>query len=310
MLATLLMVHHMDGELPRGRAKLYDRYIDGMLGLWDSRWGVPSAVDLTPDLKKRVLTQLALHLHLTEREQLGDDEIRQWFANTLPNLGCTCESNVVLDHLRERTGLLVGPGTWSFAHKSVGEFLVAAAIRDGDQIDNDGQKVDRLRLFKERHHDRWNTVLFFWAGLTTPGDLHSFIEQVIDEPEDADFVLAMSLIYDQLLPHRLTEPWLSMQLLKLLKKGGAEEENWHRSYGWSPLPKDMDEGINLKFYPRLRTLNETDFKMALWECLKMSRFTWRQVSGCHKSLLFLVWLYFVIEPETPEDLRSADIPHP
>jgi len=304
MLATLLMVHHMDGELPRGRAKLYDRYIDGMLGLWDSRWGIPAAVDLTPELKKRVLTRLALHLHLTEIEQLGDDEIQQWFSDTLPNLGCTCQSDVVLNHLRERTGLLVGPGTWSFVHKSVGEFLVATAILDGDQMDNNGQKVDRLRLFRERHNDRWNTVLFFWAGLTAPGDLHSFIEQVIDEPEDADFILALSLIYDQLLPHRLTESWLSVQLPKLLKKELTNEES---SGGviWSPSPSVIKADVRLRFAPSLRSLDGANLRMTLWECLKISRLSWRQVSDCHEALLLPIWLYFVTEPKTLDDLRSA-----
>lgn len=315
MLATLLMVHHMDGELPRGRAKLYDRYIDGMLGLWDSRWGVPAAVDLTPVLKKRILTRLALHLHLTEIEQLGDDEIRQWFADTLPNLGCSCSSDAVLNHLRERTGLLVGPGTWSFVHKSVGEFLVATAIRDGDQMDNAGQKVDRLRLFRERHNDRWNTVLFFWSGLTAPGDLHSFIEQVIEEPGNADFVLALSLIYDQLLPYRLTESWLGVQLPKLLKKEVAiVKGNLRSRFIWSPSPSDINNGVDLKFDTYLRALDRADIHMALWECLKTSRVTWRQVSDCHEALLFLVWVYFVTEPKTLDDLRSAlsaeTKPHP
>lgn len=306
MLATLLMVHHMDGELPRGRAKLYDRYIDGMLGLWDSRWGVPAAVDLTTELKKRILTRLALHLHLTEIEQLGDDEIRQWFSDILPNLGCSCASDVVLNHLRERTGLLVGPGTWSFVHKSVGEFLVATAIRDGDQMDIDGQKVDRLRLFRERHNDRWNTVMFFWAGLTAPGDLQSFIEQVIDEPGDADFVLVMSLIYDQLLPHRLTESWLSAQLLKLLKKEvGKEDDSPTSGFGCTPLPKNVQGMVDLRFCPPMRILEGTDFRTALWECLNISRLTWKQASACHESLLFLVWLFFITQPRTAENLRSA-----
>jgi len=30
--------------------------------------------------------------------------------------------------LRERTGLLFGPGSYSFVHKSVGEFLVVQAV--------------------------------------------------------------------------------------------------------------------------------------------------------------------------------------
>src|SRR6185295_7664463 len=148
----------------------------GMLGLWDSRWGVPSAIELPLALKRHILTKLAVHLHTANIEQFGDDEIRSLVELILPDIDCHYSAPEVLDHLRERTGLLVGPGTWSFVHKNVGEFLVAAAIRDGDYEVNDGEKLDRLRLFAERHNDRWNNVLFFWAGLTSPGDLQSFIE--------------------------------------------------------------------------------------------------------------------------------------
>jgi hypothetical protein len=307
MLATLLMVHHMDGELPRGRAKLYERYIDGMLGLWDSRWGIPPAIDLTPDIKKNILTRLALHLHLTENEQLGDEEIRQWFTEVLPSLGCTCTPNLVIDHLRERTGLLIGPGTWSFVHKSVGEFLVAAAIRDGDQIDNNGQRIDRFRLFAERHNDRWNTVLFFWAGLTAPGDLQSFIERVIEEPELEDFILALSLIYDQLLPYRLSESWLTIHVLNLFnKKFEVKIENdSQRGFICSPLPKDINGLAQLPFDPYLRTLDGVDLREAIWECLSSSLLNWSQVSECHESIIFIIWLYFITQPKSIEDLRLA-----
>src|SRR4029079_8379086 len=219
MLATIVMVHHLDGDLPRGRSKLYERYVDGMLGLWESRWGVPPSIQLSVDLKRRILTALAVHLHMANTEQFGDDEIKLFMQRVLPDLGCEHTVQEVLDHLRERTGLLIGPGTWSFVHKNVGEFLVAAAIRDGDCLTNDGQKLDRLRLFAERHNDRWNNVLFFWAGLTAPGDLQIFIEQVSCEAGRDDFVLAFSLLYDQLQPHRLTEPWRSEQLLGLLQIG-------------------------------------------------------------------------------------------
>ncbi|MEK6674456.1 MAG: NACHT domain-containing protein, partial [Planctomycetota bacterium] len=135
MLATLLMVHHLDGELPSGRANLYRRYVDGMLGVWDSRWGVPPAIQIKQELKHKILTRLALHLHLEQLEQLDDLEILPQIECTLRDLSCKLTPINVLNHLRERSGLLIGPGTWSFVHKSVAEFLVASAICDGDQVD-------------------------------------------------------------------------------------------------------------------------------------------------------------------------------
>jgi hypothetical protein len=152
-----------------------------MTGLWDSQRGIPAAIDLSPDLKKKILIELALKLHCDQVGHLDDSEMRTFLDMVLPTLVCGHPSLAVLDHLRERTGPLVGPGTWSFTHKGVGEFLVAAAIEDGDEVDSSGQKLDRSRLFRERRDDRWNTGLFFWAGLTTPGNLQSFIEQVTAE---------------------------------------------------------------------------------------------------------------------------------
>ena len=304
MLATIVMVHHMDGELPRGRAKLYERYIDGMLGLWDSRWGVPSTLELSLDLKRRILTRLAVHLHVAGTEQLGDEEIQRLMRTILPILGCAHSAAEVLDHLRERTGLLIGPGTWSFVHKNVGEFLVAAAIRDGDCVGSDGQKLDRLRLFAERHNDRWNNVLFFWAGLTAPGDLQSFIEQVSNENGSDDFLLALSLFYDQLQPHRLTEPWRTDQLLRLLRRGLQTTGFKMVSCICGPFPKD--ERISVEaIFPRLRLPEVVPFQDVLWECLKLSNVSWKRAANSHQSLLFITWIFFTTRPRNADDLRTA-----
>jgi hypothetical protein len=304
MLATIVMVHHMDGELPRGRAKLYERYIDGMLGLWDSRWGIPSAIELSLDLKRRILTRLAVHLHTESMEQVGDEDIRSLVQAILPCVGCIHSAPEVLDHLRERTGLLVGPGTWSFVHKNVGEFLVAAAIRDGDYEVNDGQKLDRLRLFAERHNDRWNNVMFFWAGLTTPGDLQSFVEQIIAKSRAADSILGLSLIYDQLQPHRLTEPWRTRQVIKLLQRDFRSTSVGAGAFVCGPLPKNMKNRVET-FVPRLRLPESTTLRAVLWECLKACDISWKEAAKCHSSLLFIMWSFFSAHPPNAENLRNA-----
>ena len=47
---------YMDGELPDDRSKLYDRYIDGMLGLWELNKELATpTVPLTKEQKKKVL---------------------------------------------------------------------------------------------------------------------------------------------------------------------------------------------------------------------------------------------------------------
>ena len=307
MLATTLMVHHMDGELPRGRAKLYERYVDGMLGLWDSRWGVKSVIGLTVDIKKRIMTRLALHMHLVEVEQLGDDDIIDLFDHILPILSIKIPAKHVLDYLRERTGLLVGPGTWSFVHKNVGEFLVASAIRDGDQTDQIGERLDRSRLFRERHNDRWNAVLFFWAGLTSPGDLQSFIDKVIDEPDPIDAALAFGLMYDQLQPHRLSEPWRSHTLLQLLhskKLTKIGDPNFNSYYLCIPCNEAFTKVGPLQQW-LLRGFTSVRFNIALQECLSCCNITLQEAMSCDSDMQPRLWLFFVEGLKTTEDLRTV-----
>lgn len=305
MLATIVMVHHMDGELPRGRAKLYERYVDGMLGLWDSRWGVPSAIELSLDVKRRILTLLAVHLHMANMDQLGDDEITLLMQTILPGMNCSHSAAEVLDYLRERTGLLVGPGTWSFVHKNVGEFLVAAAIRDGDHKTGDDQKLDRLRLFADRHNDRWNNVLFFWAGLTAPGDLQSFIEQILTKSEPEDSVLALSVICDQLQPHRLTEPWRTQQIMKLLRRDFRTRDSTPLGYvPGDPLPRHIDISVGT-VSPPLRLPENTSLRLAIWDCLEVSSLSWAEAAHCHSSILFITWSFFSTRPRSSDDLRAA-----
>jgi hypothetical protein len=249
--------------------------------------------------------QLAMHFHLTEVEQLGDDEMHEVLTQILAKVECKHSASEVLNHLRERTALLVGPGTWSFLHKNISEFLVASAIWSGDQVDEDGQRLDRLRLFKDRNNDRWLIVLFFWAGLASPGDLQSFIVQVSDEQNDADLLLALSLMYDQMLPHRLSEPWRSKLLLKLLRRG-LSQSNWSTCYGWSPFAVDMVTHTSVSMPdPPLPSPEPVDLRDALCECLRVSKITWEQAATAHKSLLLISWFFFATRPRTVEDLQCA-----
>ncbi len=218
MLATILMVHHLDGELPRGRAKLYKRYTDGMLGLWDSRWQVPSAIKLTPDIKRAILLLIALRFHLDDVDEMSDKDMVKMFEKITDEVACKYHAEDVLNHLRERTGLLVGPGSWSFVHKHVGEYFFAVGIEEGTHMDHYDQRVDRWRLFEERHNDRWQFVLLFWAGLTSSGNLQAFVEEVMEKQTMNDNALAFKLLHDQMSLHRFEKKWLREKVLTLLNR--------------------------------------------------------------------------------------------
>jgi hypothetical protein len=216
VLTTLLVVHHLDGNLPRGRAKLYERYVEGMLGLWDDKRKVSAAAaNITLSQKHRILMRVALHFQLSGIDQLDEQPMAEFVEKVLKETNIVCSAADVLTVLRERTGLLIGPGSYSFVHKSVSEFLVAQAIFQGDQQDETGEHIDRMRLFRDRHDDRWNTVLFFWAGLTSLADLRNFIDQSIEILGADDWHLAWGLIYDQM--ERLPMEWVKRAVIWLLE---------------------------------------------------------------------------------------------
>jgi hypothetical protein len=195
LLSTLLMVHHLDGRLPEGRAGLYNRYIRGMLGLWDSRRKVKAAgIELTQEQRYQILRSIALHMHLAKKDAFDDAEMERITASILKELNIAAPFEKVLDCLRERTGLIMGPGTWGFVHNTIKEYLMAETVYEGDRRDEKGRRIDRLYLLDCHDNDRWNTITFLWAGLTPKVDLEDFIRRCLAMD---DWELGYGLLYDQ-----------------------------------------------------------------------------------------------------------------
>lgn len=194
MLSTLLMVHHLDGSLPSGRSQLYQRYIDGMLGLWDDRRRIVVPTELSFQQKRRILRDLALQMFLQEQDQLDEPIVLEWLGGLLEEMNISSSAEDILAILRERTGLIVGPGVYSFVHKSIAEYLVAEAILQGEQRDENGDRIDRLYLLQHRDDDRWNSVTFFWAGLAPVADVETFIDQC---NQAGSYDLGYGILYDQ-----------------------------------------------------------------------------------------------------------------
>lgn len=195
LLSTLLMVHHLDGRLPTGRARLYQRYVDGLLGIWDDRRKIKAnSLTLNLEEKKQILRNFALQLQHLNRETLEEQQTVDVIQKSLNELGLECDPQETLDLLRERSGLIIGPGIYSFIHKSVGEYLVAESIVQGDQRTPDDNRIDRLYLFNHRNDDRWNNIIFLWAGLAPISDVEAFINTCNEHKE---LSLAYGLLYDQ-----------------------------------------------------------------------------------------------------------------
>jgi len=184
LLSTLLAVHHMDGELPQGRAALYERYVDGLLGAWETRKELtPPDVALTKQAKREILQTLAINMIANEVDAVDENEAGDWIGACLNRLGISASVRTVLEHLRERSGLLIGPGQYSFAHKSIGEFLVACACHDGIARDVNAQRFDRMLLTQKCHEDRWLMVTYLWSGIAPVSDVQDFLGDLIDSEQ-------------------------------------------------------------------------------------------------------------------------------
>jgi hypothetical protein len=290
MLSTMLMVHHLDGVLPRGRAKLYDRYIDGMLGLWDSRRQIADTAQLKSGDKRRMLLRIAVDLHTRGEEQIDHGTIINILESIKKDLNCPSSAEGILSALLERSGLLAGPGTYSFIHKSVGEFLVSEAIREGTYRVAGQQKLDRLLLFKERHQDRWNSILFFWAGLAPQVDLQGFIEQLKSSSEFDDFLLACGLLYDQ--SERIDIEWGSQIVAFLLSKtysGNSGKGNHHFiGFGTNTRPPGRPAEFHVAI-PIIRGISAIGVHVAYLEFLRQFKNNWFQVREGDERVSMPIW---------------------
>lgn len=296
LLSTLLMVHHLDGRLPSGRAQLYRRYVDGMLGQWDTRRKVKaSGVTLSQSDKKQILTAMALHLQLAEREEMDEHEAVQITQTCLQNIRQDYSPEEVLATLRERSGLLVGPGTYSFIHKSVSEFLVAEAAVQGSSTDSRGKRIDRFCLFEYRENDRWNVVTFLWAGLAPVADVESFIDQCSGE---ADIGLGYGIFLDQY--ERFSPSYRRQVVMRLISLNPRLESGGHYWIGAGIKYDLIDSPLRIPS-AFLRGLSHPRLPKIFFHAVKDGLLLWSDAKGLRGNLRALIWMSIASYSENVQD---------
>jgi hypothetical protein len=297
LLSTLLMVHHLDGRLPSGRSQLYQRYVGGMLGLWDDRRKVVTRVGLTLHQKRQVLRSLALLLFLSGQDQIEEPDLLEWLQQLLDAMNARLSAPETLAVLRERSGLIVGPGIYSFAHKSIAEYLVAETVLQGDQQDSNGRRIDRFRLFEHRDDDRWNTVTFLWAGLAPIADVESFIDESL---ESRALPLACGILDDQhdRIPRDIQQRLLRKLLLYNDDLNSLLAENDRHSYWIASSPASLSprsSAENEYSIPsfRLRSLTPlAEFTDFIRRVVRENFLSWKDVSSTTGLLRELLWMTF------------------
>ncbi|MEO1554915.1 MAG: NACHT domain-containing protein [Pseudomonadota bacterium] len=192
LLSTLMIVHRFEKKkLPDGRSDLYRVYIDGMLGQWYNKTGDSHEIVLSANDMRRLLRTLAANMQVQDIASVNEKTAIEWLndENTTGH-----DTAAVLEYMLERAGLLIGPGQYQFAHKSIGEFLVAQAII-AEQVRVDDVLLDRMFLLDKATEDQWRVVLFLWAGLVESAlDLLSFSKQLIQTKQP---VVALGILLDR-----------------------------------------------------------------------------------------------------------------
>jgi hypothetical protein len=297
LLSTLLTVHHLDGKLPNGRANLYKRYVDGMLGIWDERHNLSATnIQLTLKEKRRIIQGIALHLFLKETDAIDENELIEWLDKFLLSINITASPKDVLLIIRERTGLLIGPGVYTFAHKTILEFFVAETVLEGTQKDNGGKRIDRFSLLEHRNDDRWNVVIFLWAGIAPSIDVATFIDHSI---ADKYFSLAYGLLYDQY-------DKISFENRKtILQECGVTNSALRGFYGWGI--SGWIKGINFAYGVPSLELNSITHSVNL-SSITLEELLRRAIidgtikwADFKKSRNNFGWLLFLIFSTTPTD---------
>jgi hypothetical protein len=285
LLSTLLTVHHLDGNLPTGRSQLYRRYVEGMLGLWDDRRQVSAtSVPLSSEQQRQIMRGLAMHMFLEGQDQLDEPAILKWLKEFLQRNYMSTTEDEVLDMLLERSGLIVGPGIYSFAHKSIAEYLVAEAVLQGDQRDSAGQRIDRLYLFENRDDDRWNTVTFLWSGLAPVADLESFIGACL---QIQAFALGIGILddqYDRILPETRRR-----LLLATLTAEPSPELDTRSSWVISHGSKIRARNLRIPSF-RLRGLTSRSFHHVMGRAVRERIIVWSDSVDIHGRLHDLLWM--------------------
>ena len=132
LLTNLCLVHYDRGQLPRGRARLYEECVDVLLERWRKEaGGLP--VTVTTEDGRRVLQPAALWLHSKEgRTRATSGELEPELAPALEAVHWKGGSaREFLKTVRDESGLLTGWGQdqFGFMHLGFQEYLAASEIR-------------------------------------------------------------------------------------------------------------------------------------------------------------------------------------
>ena len=305
LLSTLMMVHRFEGKkLPDGRSDLYRTYVDGMLGPWYQKATSSEGIRLDLGQMRRFLTTIAAKMQATEITSVDEKIAIKWINEAKPSKDgankISHHGKHILEHMLERTGLLIGPGEYQFAHKSIGEYLVAEAIvKENFRVN--GDLIDRLYLLKHANEDSWRVVLFLWAGLVQSlADLLDFSHNLMEKGHVA---IAIGLLEDRLDPlledySEKLEELLTLAVTMPEKECVFQDEDFGNSryVGFERLPSYVPGRYSVISGGHLEISGVRHFQSSIYSrclsagLLKPESFKYKNISSCFYFELWTCWI--------------------
>ncbi|GAA2115633.1 NACHT domain-containing protein [Streptomyces synnematoformans] len=154
------------GHLPRGRKELYEAALSMLLTRRDRERDM-AVPDLREEPQLQVLQRLAYWLIRNGRTELDRARAESIVAAALPavpEVAALGDAGAVLEHFRDRSGLLrePGPGAVDFVHRTFQDYLGArAAVEEGDvgvlaahAADDQWEDVIRMAVAQARPRER------------------------------------------------------------------------------------------------------------------------------------------------------------
>lgn len=132
LLSLICTVFDEYKELPDRRARLYEKCVDYLLTLWDSKRNLKRLSNFTTENKKDLLCKLAWHFQEKRQRYYQRDELLEWIADFLPEINRPrSEAGAVLQEIMINHGLLEEEGLefYGFPHLTLQEYFCALALK-------------------------------------------------------------------------------------------------------------------------------------------------------------------------------------
>lgn len=192
LLLTMMAILNRNQELPRDRARLYERASEVLLHQWDVEQKIlenDRLKDLSIDVrdKQAMLRKVAYHMQAGEKGLAGNvisredlEQILTGYLKTIDVDQARVVARLMIEQLRSRNFILcyLGADSYAFVHRTFLEYFCAWEFVW--QFERE-QKIDieylKTELYGKHFQDEaWDEVLRLIAGMIQP----KFVGQIID----------------------------------------------------------------------------------------------------------------------------------